>query len=298
MYSVFAQRRNRSAFTLIELLVVIAIIAILAAILFPVFAQAREKARQSSCLSNVKQIGLSLIQYSQDYDELFPLATNEVNLDNPTVQPPLLYNVTWVRAVQPYLKNHQVFVCPSTKIRNEPDSTDVPAEAGAYLGSITSGTPPSRRGPIWDYGIPSRGNAFVGGNVTFWNNMPNQNGTDQARYDGIGGFNFGGVGTPRFSNASHRCDSLSHGEIARPTEMALIVETRDWDCGAMRNSPPALDYIRTRHVRQPAVAGIPVGWANTFFADGHAKAMRPEKLYTIDTAPEGFRFYRHLYGAK
>jgi len=65
-------RRPRFGFTLIELLVVIAIIAILAAILFPVFAQAREKARQASCLSNMKQIGLGMTMYVQDYDETFP----------------------------------------------------------------------------------------------------------------------------------------------------------------------------------------------------------------------------------
>ena len=91
-------------FTLIELLVVIAIIAILAAILFPVFAKAREKARTSSCSSNEKQIMIAVLQYAQDYDETFPFggATIAGGAGD-----------RWHKVVEPYIKNAQVFVCPS-----------------------------------------------------------------------------------------------------------------------------------------------------------------------------------------
>ena len=95
---------TRRGFTLIELLVVIAIIAILAAILFPVFAKAREKARQSSCLSNIKQIGLAYLSYAQDYDEMTVMVA--VGQD----QRPL-----WQDAIAPYVKNTQLFVCPSER---------------------------------------------------------------------------------------------------------------------------------------------------------------------------------------
>jgi prepilin-type N-terminal cleavage/methylation domain-containing protein/prepilin-type processing-associated H-X9-DG protein len=91
----------RKGFTLIELLVVIAIIAILAAILFPVFAKAREKARQSSCLSNLKQIGLATLQYVQDYDEMLPAHQRVGRV------------MTVQTQIQPYLKNMQIWVCPS-----------------------------------------------------------------------------------------------------------------------------------------------------------------------------------------
>lgn len=102
-----AQRGARGfagGFTLIELLVVIAIIAILAAILFPVFAQAREKARRASCMSNLKQVGLGLLQYTQDYDEKYPLGAYDMwNRQSPK----------WMDLAHPYIKSTQLFNCPS-----------------------------------------------------------------------------------------------------------------------------------------------------------------------------------------
>jgi prepilin-type processing-associated H-X9-DG protein len=93
-------------------LVVIAIIAILAAILFPVFAKAREKARQSSCQSNLKQIGVAIMQYAQDYDERLPACRLQDNWANP-YDNNNLQTMDWRAAIQPYIKSLQVLACPS-----------------------------------------------------------------------------------------------------------------------------------------------------------------------------------------
>lgn len=130
MKTFFPVRQSLKAFTLIELLVVIAIIAILAAILFPVFGRARENARRSSCMSNLKQIGLGMMQYTQDYDEYYPWS---VNGNNPIstgatgTDPASTFNTqtgsgnvakhfSWMDYIYPYVKSVQIYSCPSAKL--------------------------------------------------------------------------------------------------------------------------------------------------------------------------------------
>jgi prepilin-type N-terminal cleavage/methylation domain-containing protein/prepilin-type processing-associated H-X9-DG protein len=104
-------RRQRGGFTLIELLVVIAIIAILAAILFPVFAQAREKARTASCMSNCKQLGLAVQMYTNDYDESLPYS-GVYGTNHPLYKQGYEWAL-WVVLLNPYIKNFQIWQCPS-----------------------------------------------------------------------------------------------------------------------------------------------------------------------------------------
>ncbi|MDR3710279.1 MAG: DUF1559 domain-containing protein [Capsulimonadaceae bacterium] len=137
---------RRGAFTLIELLVVIAIIAILAAILFPVFATAREKARQTACLSNMKQLGLGVVQYMQDYDECPPCGLSQSN------QP-----LGWAGQIYPYIKAKNAYVCPS-------DLTVSPSSSYVYNRNIQilNPNPGYYQGKLWgayplsQFGSPSK----------------------------------------------------------------------------------------------------------------------------------------------
>jgi prepilin-type N-terminal cleavage/methylation domain-containing protein/prepilin-type processing-associated H-X9-DG protein len=109
---------TRRGFTLIELLVVIAIIAILAAILFPVFAKARGKARQTACLSNLRQLGTAMLSYCQDYDEKYPAQNIAHYVGGPTGYPQdacCVERNLWSHVVQPYIRNVQLFQCPSAE---------------------------------------------------------------------------------------------------------------------------------------------------------------------------------------
>ncbi|MDR3709219.1 MAG: DUF1559 domain-containing protein [Capsulimonadaceae bacterium] len=125
-------RKQRGiGFTLIELLVVIAIIAILAAILFPVFATAREKARQSTCLSNLKQLGLAMSQYTTDYDETFPMLTYSVS---PYTE--------WPDIIMPYVKSKTVMLCPDDLVTAHSGNVAYPVSYAMNINfaSTTTGT--------------------------------------------------------------------------------------------------------------------------------------------------------------
>lgn len=190
---------KHTAFTLIELLVVIAIIAILAAILFPVFARARENARRTSCLSNMKQIGLGVMQYTQDYDERYPASPPQgTDMYAQPTSPP-----NWIAGVQPYVKSWQLFVCPSSRPGTAADTSAIPtgnnnssyigngvllAPAGKAMAAVpevasivmtsemTYSTSramllPQRTDSInfqyWNYGVDIHNNHFDGGNLLF-----------------------------------------------------------------------------------------------------------------------------------
>jgi prepilin-type N-terminal cleavage/methylation domain-containing protein/prepilin-type processing-associated H-X9-DG protein len=130
---------RRIAFTLIELLVVIAIIAILAAILFPVFAQAREKARQTQCLSNLKQIGTAVMMYTQDYDETYPVGNYTYGVQSSWAQ------LSWVGHIQAYAKNLGIFLCPSapkSDLDNCADANVLPGPNGQNAVFCASATAP------------------------------------------------------------------------------------------------------------------------------------------------------------
>ncbi len=150
----------RRGFTLIELLVVIAIIAILAAILFPVFARAREKARQSTCQSNLKQIGLAIMMYVQDYDELMPGFKHYAipGDSNSRVE-------GWYDTLEPYTRNEQIGRCPSGSYIATYARTSLPTGVGfnknSFMGSYAApaqdsacATSLGRLGTLWNYTPP------------------------------------------------------------------------------------------------------------------------------------------------
>ena len=161
------QNRERRGFTLVEILVVIAIVSLLAAILFPAFARSRENARRASCQSNLRQMGLVLGQYLQDYDETYP----NVLFGTPTAANNYSGDYRWMDAVYPYIKNTQVFSCPSAShlkyTPNTPDEYGSYAYNSAYFldGSPDEQTPPCSK---WDKGYGVRLSQVENAAQTIW----------------------------------------------------------------------------------------------------------------------------------
>ena len=168
MFVVTPRSKRSSGFTLIELLVVIAIIAILAAILFPVFAQAREAARATSCLSNTKQIALGQLMYSQDYDET--IIPWEI-LDRSQYAIDAQIQGVWCTLIQPYVKNTQILYCPSFSMTNTAkamDQADCDGNGASGSASTTWLPPGTTYGSNHDGLLSHYGIAFhnVGGGCT------------------------------------------------------------------------------------------------------------------------------------
>lgn len=251
------RNRRATAFTLIELLIVIAIIAILAAILFPVFAQAREKARQTTCLSNMKQVGLAVLMYVQDYEESFPC--HEFN--NAATG----YYHLWSSAsvLLPYQKNKDIFKCNS-------DSLTVPTAAavGIYDGRVpgtlsymVNGFTPGNSGPL--FGMENPKGLFV-------------------RSPEYGPSNTTGV--------------ARQAEIRYPSEVIMLAEGLKeyygdiYKCTEWINNEndycnigTGIEYMWQINSLVLAVPGVDgyrawrkhTGTSNVLYADGHAKVIRP-----------------------
>lgn len=239
--------RTRRAFTLIELLVVIAIIAILAALLFPVFATAREKARQTSCLSNLKQLGAAMLMYAQDYDELFPPTVGREPTDR------TYFEMSWMNRIQPYVKNLGVFVCPSSGHNNTQwqQSADILRN--------------------YSYAPSARAQGFSAFRLIV---AP----FGEAMWEGIGGF-FG----PETGAFKQQVPSYSESQIARPADTILLCDHSVFDWGVVLRG---LFYPEPRHIREKDIElangeRAPQGIINSVFVDGHAKALKHDFFWQI-----------------
>jgi prepilin-type N-terminal cleavage/methylation domain-containing protein/prepilin-type processing-associated H-X9-DG protein len=274
-------RKATAGFTLIEILVVIAIIALLAAILFPVFARARENARRASCQSNLKQLGLAFAQYTSDYDNRYPQAQdNTVTVTSATAQTASVSNVDgepslWPAKLEPYTKNRQIFNCPSVKIGTNswrrPDGTAINHPMGWQVGDST--TRASR--VMYGYNLLFIGGGIAGGDAASTtdggscNDNPNS-----GLYNGVGALEsqlLVPAGTVLVAENNFSNDATTEGS-ARIGSFAVSVDNIA-DAGG--------DLWRTEGGARDSADSLPrrhLEGLNVLFVDGHVKWMRKETL--------------------
>lgn len=267
------RRTLRKGFTLIELLVVIAIIAILAAILFPVFAQAREKARAISCASNEKQMGLAVLQYVQDYDEAWPIGC--VWGGDGGANDTFNYQSTWVGKVQPYVKTLDIFGCP-----DDPEAFQFKRKYGAWgnigqsyaANAYTQGVGADGRdvlhgpflfdtGPVSDGVMWTEENPMTDGRISF----PSDTVMISEKYAADSDY------ANRLTGYMNNCfeggwyASLFTGPNVVGGDLTQPIPNGQLPAAAYPNGPDG------------GVSAHHQGMANFVFCDGHVKAMNPIK---------------------
>ena len=283
--SIAMPRHKRQGFTLIELLVVIAIIAILAAILFPVFAQAREKARQITCVSNLKQLGLAFLQYQQDNDESFPSTYYFHFTDALTGQSQL----------EPYIKNHSaqskssVWVCPDLAKYY----TGTAPSFGNYLCSYTMNvflTPPSSydSDPDACYTPPAQQKSvsWNGPNYSNENNLYYNNGPTTGAAKHYNGENLARIASPANTDLLFE-GYVEDGDPATDSYVGLSSRAGDYlqDRGFFTNQADAVSSWG--YPLQPATTPWHGPVSNYLYCDGHVQSRAPDRVgYNVQQHPQ------------